>query len=66
MQPCGYRHAFAPDAQATPAHAGMHSPSDIQPAIVHPGNAHGNDRKFLSTFFVDKSVDETLEKSLRA
>jgi hypothetical protein len=43
-----------------------HGPADMQSGIAHPGNAFGNDRKILSTFFVDKSVDETLEKSLRA
>jgi hypothetical protein len=42
------------------------SPSHMQPGIVHPGNDLGNDRKILSTIFVDKSVDETLEKPLRA
>jgi hypothetical protein len=61
-EPFGHLHAIVHDVHANQPF-GLDCPFD---AMGQPGNALGNDRNFLSTFFVDKSVDEALEKSLRA
>ena len=39
MQPCGYRHAFAPDAQATPARAqALGAPVEVDISKLEPGS----------------------------